>query len=96
MYKYLHASRPFEENRDGRGTPIRGLPLLRWSGSWLNGQLVEGHFVPVPDGRLYNRMSNNPMYIRPSAPGEFRRLCTVRRLYIVESVSFPNLVSDLL
>jgi len=69
---------------------------FRWSGSWSNGQLVEGHFVPVPDGRLYNRMSNNPMYIRPSAPGEFRRLCTVRRLYIVESVSFPNLVSDLL
>jgi hypothetical protein len=71
-------------------------PGLGWSGSWSNGQLVEGHFVPVPDGRLYNRMSNNPMYIRPSAPGEFRRLCTVRRLYIVESVSFPNLVSDLL
>ena len=69
---------------------------FRWSGSWSNGQLVEGHFVPVPDGRLYNRMSNNPMYIRPSAPGEFRRLCTVHRLYIVESVSFPNLVSDLL
>jgi len=55
-----------------------GQMFQRWSGSWSNGQLVEGHFVPVPDGRLYNRMSNNPMYIRPSAPGEFRRLCTVR------------------
>jgi hypothetical protein len=68
---------------------------VRWSGSWSNGQLVEGHFVPVPDGRLYNRMSNNPMYIRPSAPGEFRRLCTVRRLYIVESVMLSVVASFL-
>ncbi len=33
------------------------------------GQLVEGHFVPVPDGRLYNRWSTIPMYCRPSGTG---------------------------
>ena len=40
----------------------------------MKGQLVEGHFVPVPDGRLYNRWLTSPMNRRPSGTGTDGRM----------------------